>query len=364
MYPRYINLHGNIFYGGSSHYQCKLSNDIENMLSMMNSSTYDRFGIVTNELMDNHSLHFSIYKRQIFFDNVQSLEAYKRNFHIRKELQEKYDLMDAFYEPTVEEILDDYSEQIFCREQASRNEVKYVSYNLTPKEYLDMSYTSAKSSFELYTNPNNLSARDVRWMINYNANIFMELKCSWDMQGFYNQNAMNLINSILETKLDIFKEFYNLSNRTNDMQKLVHDLLVKYGVWIDYEDWIREEEIDLDDIFGTPVCIEQMYWDSMFSRISSDLIVTFVGFDKIETQIKNMITTTKPNIYENFWNEILCGYNIVQIPKLIFDDDKIGWRWIQPHDFVTTGANRECERELKLIKKYVPYNQWYQFLRD
>lgn len=89
----------------------------------------------------------------------------------------------------------------------------------------------------------------------------------------------------------------------------------------------------------------------------------FFGFDKIETQVKKTITTSKPNIYEEFFNLMIMDYEIVQLPKLVFDEDTQKFRWIYPNEFINTEINREFEEEIKLIKKYVPYNERYKYLR-
>ena len=100
----------------------------------------------------------------------------------------------------------------------------------------------------------------------------------------------------------------------------------------------------------------------MFKKASIDLLVQLIGLDKIETQQRKTITTTKSNIYEEFYNLILLGYDIIQLPKLICDKGE--FRWVNPNDFITTSTDRECEHELKLIKKNVPYDEWYRFLKN
>lgn len=102
----------------------------------------------------------------------------------------------------------------------------------------------------------------------------------------------------------------------------------------------------------------------MFAKASLDILVQFVGLDKIESQIPNTVTTTKPYIYEEFFNLLVMDCNIVQLPKLIFDEETQQLRWINPKDFINTGINREYENEIKLIKKYVPYNERYKYLRS
>lgn len=94
------------------------------------------------------------------------------------------------------------------------------------------------------------------------------------------------------------------------------------------------------------------------------MLVQLIGLDKIETQLPNTITTSKSNIYEEFFNPLVMGYDIVQLPRLIFDAERQQLRWIYPDQFINTGINRECEEEIKLIKKYVSYEERYKYLKD
>ncbi len=102
----------------------------------------------------------------------------------------------------------------------------------------------------------------------------------------------------------------------------------------------------------------------MFAKATYDLLVHFVGFDKIETKQYRTITTTKPYIYEEFFNPLIMEYEVVQMPKVIFDEEKQQLRWIYPNRFINSGINRECEKEIELIKKYVPYEERWRYLRD
>ena len=69
IYPQYINLENNIFYNnGIAHYECKLSNDIERILKIMNSNVYGRYEDVFGYLNDDYPIHFQIYNKQIFLN--------------------------------------------------------------------------------------------------------------------------------------------------------------------------------------------------------------------------------------------------------------------------------------------------------
>jgi len=358
MQPLYINLHGDLSYAVSNHNESNLRNDVINMLSIMNSNNYERFEEVPYNKHDAYTLHFVVYRHQIYFLSSMSLRAWKKYSYIREELTKKYDLTKEYYEPTEKEIIANYYEQIFFRDHPQMNEIQYVDYNLTAKEFLDMRCSEIEQKYSFYTDANDLDNNDIRCWINYNANIFMEHIVPWGTKGVYNQDAMHFINDLLQSKLDIFMSLYDLSKKTDDMQKLVHDLLVELEVYREFQ------PIEIVSPFDSDIHAESLHWEKMFRNASNDILVQLIGFDKIESSRFKTITTTKTNIYEEFYNLILLGYDVYQLPKLIFDEDKKQFRWLKPNDFVQTSIDRECEEELKLIKKYIPYDQRDRFLRN
>lgn len=359
-YPRYINQNGNIFYiDKKTHYECNLVNDIKKILTVMNSNLYDRFEHVYNFLNDDHPIRFSIYNNQIFFSDEMSLSVYKNNLNIRNEINKKFNLKDDFYEPTPKEIFQDYDYEYFKKWHTKYgNNIEYHNLNLTPQEYFELMIFSKNRELGPYTNADKLNAHDIRNWLNYNANIFMDKKCPWDKTGVYNKETMNFINLLLETKLYLYNFFYNFSKKSKNWQKSIKDLLIEFNV---FHEFIPKE---IEDPFCDDVYAERNYWNKMFTNVSFDLLVQFVGLDKIETQLSNTITTSKPNIYEEFFNPLVMGYDIVQLPKLIFVEGTQHFRWIYPNEFINSGINRECENEINLIKKYVPYDERYKFLRD
>ncbi len=346
-YPRYINLRGNTFYGGSDHYECDLMRDIVNMLNLMVEPECDRF--TRDSIFQNiMALPFKVYKGKLFFNEWHSVEAYERFPHIREELKQKYNLSDDVYIPTLKEIFDDYSFEYFCKVGAKYNEVEHVLYNLTPREHLEMFYIRRLSELKIFNDPNEMTCDDVRMALNYNANIYMEHKVPMHFKGVYNVQTMDVINQIRETKIDIYNALYDFAGKTHDMKKSVDDLFIELKKYRNNPNFDTEE----DEV-----------WRRLFPSTWIDLMIQFIGFDKIETQMRKTITTSKNNIYEEFFNYLIMDYNIVQIPRLVFDEDTQSFRWICPNDFITTGINRECENDIKLIKKYVPYDKRDKYLR-
>ncbi len=239
--------------------------------------------------------------------------------------------------------------------------IKYCHMNLTPQEYFNMMISSKRQELRPYKNPDELNANDLRHWLNYNANIFDNHICPKETKGVYNQETMKLINCLLETKRDIYNFFDSFSKQIKDWQNMVKKLLIEFEV---YREFIPKEINNDNHFCDDNVYEERSYWDTMFVKASFDMLVQFIGLDKIETQIFKTITTSKPNIYEEFFNPLVMGYDVVQLPKLIFDEEKQQLRWIHPQKFINTGINRECEKEIKLIKKYIPFEDRYKYLRD
>jgi len=116
------------------------------------------------------------------------------------------------------------------------------------------------------------------------------------------------------------------------------------------------------DILG--VVIEQEpiieVTDRLLSEIlkdKNDFLVQAVGFDKIETQLRRTITTSKLNINEAFFNYLIMEWQIQQIPKCLIDTESKRLRGIGTNDFSlnnNSGLERELSKEIQLIKKYIP----------
>lgn len=363
IHPQYINLENNIFYNTSiAHYECQLSNDIERILRIMNSNVYDRFENVFGFLNDDYPVHFQTYNGQIFFSDSMALNVYKNYLNIRNEINKKYNLKDEFYEPTSKEMYLDYGWEYFKKNyMVYGNNFEYCRVNLTPQEYFNMMISSKREELSPYKNPNELNAHALRHWLNYNANIFANHVCSRETTGVYNQETMDLINSLLETKLDIYNFFDSFSKRAKNWQDIVKKLLMELGV---YSEFIKKERINENPFDNEGMFDERHYWDTMFHKASFDMLVQFIGLDKVETQLSKTITTSKPNIYESFFNPLVMEYNIVQLPRLILDEEKQQFRWIFPNEFINSGINRECEKEIKLIKRYIPFDKRYRYLRD
>ena len=97
----------------------------------------------------------------------------------------------------------------------------------------------------------------------------------------------------------------------------------------------------------------------------SDFMVYILGWDKIETVMKNCITTTDDKPYTRFYNYYLMDWHIAASnPKMEYNEEKQEFHWSENKDFYTNFCSeREVEEKIKLIKKDVPLGERYLFFK-
>lgn len=107
---------------------------------------------------------------------------------------------------------------------------------------------------------------------------------------------------------------------------------------------------------------EDQLIDLIRDEFMQDFAVSTIGFDKIETQVNNTITTTKINPYEFYFNYLIMGYDIVKLPKIIFDKQNQTFRIIAVNDYsIFSHYDEKYKEEANLIKRKVPYSERYKY---
>ena len=219
----------------------------------------------------------------------------------------------------------------------------FSSINVTSA--LDDIKNRLKRNKELFKNSNDILDFDVGEYINRRANIFMApLFYSRYIRGVYNEWAMLIINALKESKYNIYNFMYQIMLKSNDVKETMSNLLKTFGIL---------KKLNIND---------DSYLNIRF--LANDILIQLIGFDKIETQLSKTITTSKIKIYEEFFNYMIMGYNVVQIPKVIFDEKNNSFKVIKPHEFTSQGMEREIEEEIKLIKKLVPLDERHNYFID
>lgn len=196
-----------------------------------------------------------------------------------------------------------------------------------------------------YKDNKKLQVKDVRKWLNC---LKTQECCSWEnmfQDNIFSEEIMQVINNLLETKRQIYSKFYKLACQSEDMQHTIESLLKcmerfpnivekpAFRPFVDSRDNTNDE------------------WEKAYIEASMDLLIQFVGLDKIETNVSRKITTSLPDANLRYKDLILDGYEILQVPHLHFDDKSQEFIFIDPVDFKNSSMDREVEEEIKLIKK-------------
>lgn len=107
------------------------------------------------------------------------------------------------------------------------------------------------------------------------------------------------------------------------------------------------------------------YWYYQTKTILSvfkDVMVQYLGYHSVE-RLPRTITTSEFNIYETFYNYLLNDYNIVQIPKMFYDDNKKMYIEYTKNNFLVSDKELRLKDEVQAIKKLVPPEKRYQYYR-
>ena len=240
--------------------------------------------------------------------------------------------------------------------------IKKSSNGISAQTILENYYTLKCQEIIPYKDEHELSGIDIKVWLNHNANIFLNRKCSYGITDAYNKDTLDLINTLLETKREIYESLYSLFKLSNDYEKTVKELLISMRHF--HPSFFEESQCVEDSFMNLPEDNENKGYYKMLLKASEDILVQFIGLDKIESQLSQVITTSKPNIYEEFFNLIITGWSIIQLPRVLFDETSQTFRLINPNNYINLGKNREYEEEAKWILKRVPYDQRTKYLKS
>lgn len=90
------------------------------------------------------------------------------------------------------------------------------------------------------------------------------------------------------------------------------------------------------------------------------VFVCYMGYHSVE-RIPRTITTSETKIYETFWNYLLHEFNIVQLPRMIFDPNKKIYIERPINEFFIPDSELRLKAELQSVKKLVPLDERYKY---
>lgn len=240
------------------------------------------------------------------------------------------------------------------------------------KENLILLRNNLLSDYQKFYN-NDISASDVRNYLNMNClEIF---RYNPNLKNIYSLDCRNVLLMLLNSKIQIYNFFLKLLENCNDIIRLFKNHPCVNVCGVKCENLIENAKIMLEtsDNLETNTILntiinnlynlsENDLLNLTSERFMQDFAVLTIGIDKIERQINNTITTTKQNPYEFYFNYLIMGYNIIQIPKVVFDDHKQCFRIIDVNEYsLASHYDEKYKEEAKLIIKKVPYSERYKY---
>ena len=88
-------------------------------------------------------------------------------------------------------------------------------------------------------------------------------------------------------------------------------------------------------------------------NLYSDFMVHLLLFDKIETVMRETITTTNPSPHIRFFNYYLMDWNIIEQPQIKYNSDTGLFEYDINNSYLRNSEDREAENEINDIKAKV-----------
>lgn len=153
--------------------------------------------------------------------------------------------------------------------------------------------------------------------------------------------------NILNLEKQIYNSIYHFLITSYNPRKAIISLLKL----LNYE--VKEtKEYDKDH--------NRIHFQINDSKKLANLMVTLFSNEKIDLPNKS-ITTSKDNIYENFYNYMIMDYKIERYPKIEFTGKEFITYPKMKEDI--SDNEEKLKKEIELIKKY-PINERNKFLKN
>ena len=270
---------------------------------------------------------------------------------------------------------DHYSANFYEEIEMSLNAIdKNNSFSLEKigiKENLLLLRNNLLKDYQRFLNKDIL-AGDVRYYLNMNCLEFF--KYNPHLKNIYSSDTRNVLTMLLNSKIQIYDYFLKLAEDCNDIIQILknhplapseintENLIKNAKMMIEVNDR-PEDNIMLNRIIENLLDLSK---NELLSLTKEDFIQDFavlsIGIDKIETQVNKTITTTKQNPYEFYFNYLIMGYNIAQLSKIIFNNQKQVFKTINKNEYsIISHYDDKYKEEANLILKKVPYSERYKY---
>lgn len=103
----------------------------------------------------------------------------------------------------------------------------------------------------------------------------------------------------------------------------------------------------------------QLYKDKILAETIKKVLIQYLGYHAIE-RVTKTITTSSFTIYRDFYNYILNGYAIYQLPKMIYDEVE---KMYSSYTLFPTDSELRLKDELQAILKFTPIEERARYYR-
>ena len=350
--PLFILPNGNVYSDVSDHYDANFYVDIRDNIKYLYDFVRRLEVLDSFPFKDSKKTHF--YKRE--FDRYLFLYRVLDQIY----LTSFYDYMNDLDYPKILQFVSEKFGIDFKMAEVKENNYDFFSfahYNKLEEKAIsivvdcrdDLDRLKRLDGYYLRDyfkiNQNGLSLYDARNYINRNCLDFFTY-CSVDidrnMTGFYNDNGKEIVKRLIEAKHYTLNSFIGLLEKVGGT-----NLLEQFESLIELPYYIYDDKFD---------------WKGVNKDFLKDFAVMFLGFDKIETQVSNTISSSRLDLYKEYFNYYLMDWNLVQLPKIVLDEDTLTLKKIEPNDYsLDSMEDNKYKEEAQLIKRKVPLNERHNY---
>lgn len=282
--------------------------------------------------------------------------------------------------PFREEVVN--NEEISCHSFKYPNFVGYLTPNGIPIEFRDKyGYTSHGQAPSLqerfrryftlqYEETENLSALEKYRMSPKSLNSEKEHyikslenfinSCKSDMDNhYYSEESIKMELAVYTFLLNCYKGdsfFESIGQKITclgeyNFFKKDYELKNPGSVFSQYSDDLNDFKLNYE-----------LYKETILMETFKNILIQYLGYHSIERTKKTISTATlKP--YETFYNYILNGFTIYQIPKMIYALEKKKYVQYSLNEFYIPDSELRLKAEIESIKKLTPPNELYKYYR-
>lgn len=245
---------------------------------------------------------------------------------------------------------------------------KLYSTTKTKKEKLLLLRDRLLSDYQRFLH-NDVSIRDVKNYLDVDA--LFGFIYGYNLKNIYSQDCSKVLLMLLNSKIQIYDYFLKLIDECDDVVWALKTYFNDYVSEIKFDKintkimkQLAETDKEKTKIMLKNLldCTNELSTNELLHFMNPDFMQEFavlaIGVDKIETQLNKTVTTTKLNPYEYYFNYLIMGYNIVQIPKIVFNKQKQVFEKVNIKEFsMISYYDEKYKEEAELILKKVPYSE-------